>query len=410
MRGEFSRGLQFLVVLLCTISLQACNGSNNTYVPPPPPQVRVALPLQQTVTRYFELTGNTAAINSVNIEARVQGFLETIDYRDGMMVKKGTQLFSIQSNTYQAQVDQAQATLASAQASQVGANLEYQRQLNLSKQQVTTQTAIDSAKATLDQANATILNAKASLDLAMINLGYTKVLAPFDGTVTAHLVDIGALVGVSGPTMLATMVQTDPLYANFSVSEPQVLSIKQSMAAQGRTLTQVDLPTIPIEIGLQGETGYPFKGHLDYVSPQIDSATGTLSVRALIDNKDHALLPGLFVRVRVAVGHEDKAFLVRDDAIGTNQQGSYVLVVGKDETVAQKLVKAGQREGPLRVIEAGLDGGDLVITEGIQQATPGAKVAPEKVAMDTVATAGASGDAALNPNMPKSDASKTTTP
>jgi RND family efflux transporter MFP subunit len=410
MRGEFSRGLQFLVVLLCTISLQACNGSKNTYVPPPPPQVRVAPPLQRTVTRYFELTGNTAAINSVNIEARVQGFLETIDYRDGMMVKKGTQLFSIQSNTYQAQVDQAQATLASAQASQVGASLEYQRQLNLSKQQVTTQTAIDSAKATLDQANATILNAKASLDLAMINLGYTKVLAPFDGTVTAHLVDIGALVGVSGPTMLATMVQTDPLYANFSVSEPQVLSIKQSMAAQGRTLTQVDLPTIPVEIGLQGETGYPFKGHLDYVSPQIDSATGTLSVRALIDNKDHALLPGLFVRVRVPVGHEDKALLVRDDAIGTNQQGSYVLVVGKDETVAQKLVKAGQREGPLRVIEAGLDGGDLVITEGIQQATPGAKVAPEKVAMDAVTTAGASGDAALNPNMPKSDASKTTTP
>ncbi|MGO4566824.1 efflux RND transporter periplasmic adaptor subunit [Rhizobium sp. 2YAF20] len=410
MRGEFSRGLQFLVVLLCAISLQACNGSNNTYVPPPPPQVRVALPLQQTVTRYFELTGNTAAINSVNIEARVQGFLETIDYRDGMMVKKDTQLFSIQSNTYQAQVDQAQATLASAQASQVGANLEYQRQLNLSKQQVTTQTAIDSAKATLDQANATILNAKASLDLAMINLGYTKVLAPFDGTVTAHLVDIGALVGVSGPTMLATMVQTDPLYANFSVSEPQVLSIKQSMAAQGRTLTQVDLPTIPVEIGLQGEIGYPFKGHLDYVSPQIDSATGTLSVRALIDNKDHALLPGLFVRVRVPVGHEDKALLVRDDAIGTNQQGTYVLVVGKDETVAQKLVKTGQREGPLRVIDAGLDAGDLVITEGIQQATPGAKVAAEKVAMDAVATAGASGDAALNPDMPKSDASKTTTP
>ena len=410
MRGEFSRGLQFLVVLLCTISLQACNGSNNTYVPPPPQQVRVALPLQQTVTRYFELTGNTAAINSVNIEARVQGFLETIDYRDGMMVKKGTQLFSIQSNTYQAQVDQAQATLASAQASQVGANLEYQRQLNLSKQQVTTQTAIDSAKATLDQANATILNAKASLDLAMINLGYTKVLAPFDGTVTAHLVDIGALVGVSGPTMLATMVQTDPLYANFSVSESQVLSIKQSMAARGRTLTQADLPTIPVEIGLQGEPGYPFKGHLDYVSPQIDSATGTLSVRALIDNKDHALLPGLFVRVRVPVGHEDKALLVRDDAIGTNQQGSYVLVVGKDETVAQKLVKTGQREGPLRVIEAGLDGGDLVITEGIQQATPGAKVAPEKVAMDAVATASASGDAAPNPDMPKSDAPKTTTP
>ncbi|MBB4566720.1 efflux RND transporter periplasmic adaptor subunit [Rhizobium leucaenae] len=406
MRGGFSQGLQFCGVLVCTISLQACDGSNNTYVAPPPPKVRVALPLQQAVTRYFELTGNTAAINSVDIEARVQGFVESIDYRDGMPVKKDTQLFGIQSNTYQAQVDQAQATLASAQASQVGADQEYQRQLNLTKQKVTTQTALDSAKATLDQANATIQNAKASLDLAMINLGYTKVLAPFDGLVTAHLVDIGALVGVSGPTKLATIVQTDPLYVNFSVSEPQVLMIKRGMAAQGRTFTQTDLPAIPVELGLQGEADYPFKGHLDYASPQVDSSTGTLSVRGIVDNKDHALLPGLFVRVRVPLGHEDKALLVRDDAIGTNQQGSYVLIVGKDEAVEQKLVKTGQREGPLRVIESGLDAGDWVVTEGIQQAIPGSKVAPEKVAIDAVATANASSNVATTIDTPQADASK----
>ncbi|WFU08391.1 efflux RND transporter periplasmic adaptor subunit [Rhizobium sp. CB3090] len=406
MRGGFSQGLQFCVVLLCTISLQACDGSNNTYVVPPPPKVRIALPLQQAVTRYFELTGNTAAINSVDIEARVQGFVESIDYRDGMPVTKDTQLFGIQRNTYQAQVDQAQATLASAQASQVGANLEYQRQLNLSKQSVTTQTALDSAKATLDQANATILNAKASLDLAVINLGYTKVLAPFDGVVTAHLVDVGALVGVSGPTKLATIVQTDPLYVNFNVSEPQVLMIKQDLAKQGHTFRQTDLPTIPVEIGLQDQTDYPFKGHLDYASPQLDASTGTLSVRGIIDNKERALLPGLFVRVRVPVGHDDKALLVPDVAIGSNQQGSYVLVVGKDETVEQKLVKTGQLEGPLRVIQSGLDASDWVVTEGIQQAIPGSKVAPEKVAMDAVATASASNDVVPAIDAQKADAAK----
>lgn len=410
MRGGFSRGLQFCVVLFCTISLQACDGSNNTYVAPPPPKVRVALPLQQAVTRYFELTGNTAAINSVDIEARVQGFLESIDYRDGTTVTKGTQLFSIQSDTYQAQVDQAQATLASAQASQVGADQEYQRQLNLSRQRVTTQTAVDSAKATLDQANATILNAQASLDLAKINLGYTKVVAPFDGTVTAHLVDVGALVGVSGPTTLATIVQMDPLYVNFSVSEPQVLMIKQDMAKQGHTFRQTDLPTIPFEIGLQSETGYPFKGHLDYAAPQIDTASGTLSVRGIVDNKNRALLPGLFVRVRVPVGHEDKALLVRDDAIGSNQLGNYVLVLGKDEIIEQKQVKTGQREGPLRVIESGLDAGDWVVTEGIQQATPGSKVAPEKVALDAAATASASNDIAPAATAPTSDTPKPGTP
>jgi RND family efflux transporter MFP subunit len=342
----------------------------------------IAQPLQQPVTQYFELTGNTAAINSVDIEARVQGYIESIDYQDGTMVTKGAPLFHIQKNTYQAQLDQAQATLDSAVASQVGAKQEYDRQMNLSQQRVTTQAAVDSARATLDQANATIANAKASLDLAQINLGYTQVLAPFDGTVTDHLVDVGALVGVSGPTKLATIVQTDPLYAYFSVSETQVLVIKAGLAKQGRTLKQTDLPSIPAEIGLQTEEGYPHKGHLDYVSPQVDSSTGTLQVRALFDNKDRALIPGLFVRVRVPVGRNDKALLVRDDALGTNQLGSYALVLGKDDVVEQKQVKTGSQQGALRVIESGLDAGDWVITQGIQQAIPGAKVAPEKTDMN----------------------------
>jgi len=357
-------------------------------VPPPPPKVNVAQPLQQPVIEYFELTGNTDAINAVDIEARVQGFLESIDYKDGTAVKKGDKLFSIQRDTYKAQVDQAQAQLASQQASQVGAKQEYDRQLNLMKQQVTTQTAVDSAKATLDEADASILNAQASLDLANINLGYTEVVAPFDGTVTNHLVDVGALVGVSGPTKLASIVQTDPLYVYFNVSEAQVLMIKQSLAKAGRKLTQVDLPNIPVEIGLGDEEGYPHKGHLDYVAPQVDASTGTLSVRGIIDNKEHALLPGLFVRVRVPVAHKDKALLVRDDAIGTNQQGNYVLVLGKDDVIEQRPVKIGQRDGSMRVIESGLEAGDWVVMAGIQRAVPEMKVTPEKVTIEAAAARG----------------------
>lgn len=368
--------------------LSACDSGGNAYVPPPPPKVNVAQPLQQPVVEYFELTGNTDAISAVDIEARVQGFLESVDYKDGTAVKKGDKLFSIQRDTYKAQVDQAQAQLASQQASQVGAKQEYDRQLNLNKQQVTTQTAVDSAKATLDEANASILNAQASLDLANINLGYTEVVAPFDGTVTDHLVDVGALVGVSGPTKLATIVQTDPLYVYFNVSEAQVLTIKQSLAKAGRKLTQVDLPTIPVEIGLGNEEGYPHKGHLDYVAPQIDASTGTLSVRGIVDNKDHALLPGLFVRVRVPVAHQDKALLVRDDAIGTNQQGNYVLVLGKDDVIEQRPVKIGQRDGSMRVIEQGIDVGDWVVMAGIQRAVPDMKVTPEKITIDAAAATG----------------------
>ncbi|MGO6677305.1 efflux RND transporter periplasmic adaptor subunit [Rhizobium leguminosarum] len=391
MRVRLYQGLHLSVVLAGMAILVGCEESGNTYVAPPPPPVRVAQPIQQPVTLYFELTGNTAPLNSVDIEARVQGYVQSIDYQDGMTVMKGTKLFGIERNTYQAQLDQAKASLASQQASQVGAQQEYDRQLNLSKQQVTTQTAVDSAKATLDEANASILNAQANLDLATINLGYTEVLAPFDGTVTDHLVDIGALVGVSGPTKLASIVQTDPLYAYFNVSETQVLMIKETLARQGRTFKQTDLPSIPAEVGLQTEEGYPHKGHLDYVSPQLDASTGTLQVRALFDNKDHAMLPGLFVRVRVPVGHNDKALLVRDDAIGTNQLGSYLLVLGKDDVVEQKQVKTGQREGALRVIDSGLDPADWVVTQGIQQAIPGSKVTPEKMEMSPPAAA--AGDA-----------------
>ena len=388
MRDRSYRGLHLIVILTVVAALSACDSGSNAYVPPPPPKVNVAQPLRQPVVEYFELTGNTDAINAVDIEARVQGFLESIDYKDGTPMKKGDRLFSIQRDTYKAQVDQAQAQLASQQASQVGAKQEYDRQLNLMKQEVTTQTAVDSAKATLDEANAAILNAQASLDLANINLGYTEVVAPFDGTVTDHLVDVGALVGVSGPTKLATIVQTDPLYVYFNVSEAQVLMIKQSLAKAGRKLTQADLPSIPVEIGLGDEEGYPHKGHLDYVAPQIDASTGTLSVRGIIDNKDHALLPGLFVRVRVPVAHKDEALLVRDDAIGTNQQGSYVLVLGKDDVIEQKLVKIGQRNGSMRVIESGLDAGDWVVMAGIQRAVPDMKVTPEKGTIDAASAIG----------------------
>lgn len=381
MREGLHRGLQISVTLIGMTALAACDGSSNTYVPPPPPAVRVAQPVQEAVTLYFELTGNTAPLNSVDIEARVQGYLQSIDYQDGTTVTKGTKLFGIERDTYQAQLDQAKASLASQQASQVGAKQEYDRQLNLMKQEVTTQTAVDSAKATLDEANAQILNAQANVELATINLGYTEVIAPFDGTVTNHLVDIGTLVGVSGPTKLASIVQADPIYAYFNVSETQVLLIKDMLRKQGRTFRQTDLPSIPAELGLQSEEGYPHKGHLDYVSPQLDASTGTLQVRALFENKDKAMLPGLFVRVRVPIGQNEKALLVRDDAIATNQLGSYLLVLGKDDTIEQKQVKTGQRDGALRVIESGLEPTDWVVIQGIQQAIPGSKASPEKIDM-----------------------------
>jgi len=173
------------------------------------------------------------------------------------------------------------------------------------------------------------------------------------------------------------------------------LAIRRSFAKAGRPVSRTDLTylsSIPVEIGLQDEEGYPHKGHLDYVSPQVDPSTGTVAVRAVFENKDNALLPGLFVRVRGPIAHQDKALLTRNDAIGTSQEGSYVLVVGADNIVQHKIVKAGQTQGQLVIIESGLDLGDWVVIEGIQQAFPGAKVAPQRSELKS-AEAGSSDDA-----------------
>jgi len=372
----------FLFTGAAMLALTAC-GEKNAYIAPPPPKVVAAQPLQQPVTRYIEVTGNTQSISTVDLEARVQGFLEQINYVDGALVKKDSVLFVIQRNTYEAQLAQAKATLAGNQAAQLNAQIEYDRQAQLQQQQVSTQAKLDDAKQKLDQAIAGVDSAKANLEIAQINLGYTEVAAPFDGIATRHLVNVGALVGYAGPTKLATVVQVDPIYVYFNISETIVLRIKEGLAKQGKTLR--DVHEVPVEIGTQTESGYPHKGKLDYVAPQVDPSTGTLEVRGIFDNKDLALLPGLFVRVRVPVQRIDKGILVEDIAIGTNQLGEYVLIVGKDNTVEQRQVKLGQISGRLRVVESGLTGDEWVITEGLQRAVPGNKVDPEKKTMTAAA-------------------------
>jgi multidrug efflux system membrane fusion protein len=369
------RALRLLAGGLGLLAVGAC-GQQNSFVPPPPPKVTVAQPLQQQVPLYAELTGNTKAFNEVKLEARVQGFLEQQKYVDGALVKKGDLLFVIQQNTYQAQLEQAQATLDSSKATQANAQVEYSRQATLGQQQFASQARIDDAKTKLAEADANVLSAQANLDISTINLGYTEVTAPFDGIATRHLVSVGALVGYAGPTELASVVQIAPIYVYFEVSETVVLKVKETLARQGKSLR--DVHDVPVEIGLQTEEGYPHKGVIDYIAPQIDASTGTLQVRGLFENKDFALLPGMFVRVRVPIQRPGPALLIPDPAIGTSQLGRYVLVVNNDNVVEQRTVTIGQLDNQLRVIESGLKPDDLVVTDGIQRAIPGNKVEPDK--------------------------------
>jgi membrane fusion protein, multidrug efflux system len=390
-----------VVAAIAAVALAAC-GSRNTFVPPPPAKVVVARPLQKPVVLYIYLTGNTAPYRTANLVARVQGYLESIDYNDGAAVTKGTQLFGIERDTYQAQVDQATAQLAKDKSVLAQARVNLTRYQTLEQQKsIAAQQAQDQGFV-VEQNEATVGIDQANLQTAKINLGFTTVAAPFDGIVTTHLIDIGNLVGASGPTTLATIVQTDPIYVNFTLSEPQFLAVRRDTAKEaGRAVSTSDLKylaTIPVEIGLQNEEGYPHKGHLDYVSPQVDPSTGTIAVRAIFDNKNNVLLPGLFVRVRGPIAHQNNALLTRNDAIGTSQEGSYVLVVGTDNVVHRKIVKTGQQQGQLVIIDSGLDPDDWVVVEGIQQAFPGAKVEPQRTELKSADVG--SPDAADNNSAP----------
>lgn len=373
--------------LLLALALLAACGRQNAFVAPPPPRVIVAKPLQKPAVKYNEATGNTAALNSVDLVARVQGYLEKLNYQDGARVKQGTLLFEIQRNTYEAQLEQAKASLASAQATALMDDLNYQRYVTLGRQGqlAVTQKQIDDAKAVLDAANASVENAKSSLELAEINLGYTRVTAPFDGIVSRHLADLGSLVGYSTPTTLATIVQIQPIYVYFTASESMVLRARQQLAEEGRP--REDYHKMPVEIGLMTDAGYPISGHLDYIAPQVNAATGTLELRGIFENKDGRLLPGLFVRVRVPQPKQQpgSALWVDETAIGQNQLGEYLLIVGKDNVVEQRQIKAGLSEAGLKVIESGLTPNDWVVTSGIQRAVPGQKVHPEERTMLTAA-------------------------
>jgi len=365
-------------VLSLTLAVTAACKKENAYVPPPPPQVGVAKPVKQDVMPYLEVTGNAVAYNAVDLEARVQGYLQEINYQDGAEAKKADTLFVIEPAPYQAQFQQAQATLAATQADLVQAEAEFTRQFTLGKSDFASQSKVDEARAKRDSDKAQIQNNQAGVTIAAINLGYTQVTAPFDGIVTAHLVSVGGLVGVTGPTKLATIVQLDPIYATFTVSEQQVLRIKETMVKRGIKPGEIKNKNVPVEVGLMTENGFPHVGKLDYIAPTIDPSTGTLTARGVLENPDKGLLPGMFLRMRMPLALEKvNALLVPDEALGADQSGSYLLVVDKDNVVQQRTVQTGQLEGKFRVIVSGVAADDLIVISGNQKAVPGSKVAPQ---------------------------------
>ena len=366
-------GSRVAVVIFVSFGLSACE--QNSFVPPPPPKVEVAVPVQRPITRFLEETGNTAPIKSVDLVARVQGFLQSINYQDGTFVKEGTTLFTIEPETYKLKLEQARAAETGAHASLKQAEADFKRQSDLVQRQAVSQATLDTSTSTRDNAQANLQQAQVNTRIAAVNYAYTNVVAPFDGIVTAHLVSIGELVGAATPTQLATIVALDPIYVNFNVNEQDVLRIREEGRRRG--ITPNDLRQFPVEVGLQTDDGYPHKGRLDYISPTLNQSTGTLAVRGVLPNPDRALLPGFFVRVRVPFNEQKDALLVPDVALGSDQAGRYVLVVNGENVVEQRKVLTGPAEGGLRVIESGLKADDRVVTAGLLRAIPGQKVDPQ---------------------------------
>jgi RND family efflux transporter MFP subunit len=323
------------------------------------PSVTVQSPKQEAVTGYLDLSGTVSASRSVNLVARVVGYLESVNFQDGTFVDAGQLLFTIEPKPYEEQLALSQAQLDQAQS-------EYDRQLDLIKQNATSVSNVEKWKSSRDQA-------AAQVELDKINLGYTKVTAPFSGRIGRRLVDPGNLVGAGGATQLATLDQLLPIYVYFNLNEREALRLRDVMAKRGlKPFSEVG--KAPVLVALQGEEGFPHEGILDFTDSSVSTSTGTLQLRAIFKNEDRALFPGVFVNVRIPLGEPTQMLVIPEEAIGNDQEGDYVLLVNADDVVQRRNVQKGTLTPSGRAIRSGLSAGDRVIVKGLQQARVGTKV------------------------------------
>ena len=333
-------------------------GWAGAFAAPMEPAVPVIRPTAARITRYLDTTGTVAAMQSVDLVARIAGTLEGIEVADGAIVTKGTTLFVIEPPPYESKLRQAQAAEEQQRAVVAQADAEHARQAQLRTTSASSQSTVDSALATRDSARAALQQAQEATRQAAITYAYTRVTAPFDGVMTARLVSAGEFVGSGSPTKLATIMQLDPIWVNANISEADVRRARAVMAARGKTVR--DLGAVPVEAALPGESGYPHQGTLDYVAPLVDAATGTLALRGRFGNAGYALLPGALVKLRIALGAETEVLLLPDDAIASDQGTPTVFVVGADGGVTQRPVRLGGTHGGMRIVEDGVTAQDRV--------------------------------------------------
>ncbi len=359
-----------LLAILCLVLplLAACDEKKQAAAPPANPAVGVRPAAMKGVSQSFEFVGRIKAVEKVDVRARVEGFLEKVAFREGQDVKAGDLLYQIEKVQFQAQVDQAKANLASAEAEVTNAQAQYNRQFELARHQFSPQSTVDQNKAALDTGRAKILQMRAALTQAEVNLDYTDIRSPISGRIGRTAYTVGNLVNPAS-AVLATIVSQDPIYVLFPVSVRDLEIIREA-----RRNEEGGLAKIEIRVRLSNGKDYPQRGVWNLTDPQVDQQTDTLIMRATIPNPERQLIDGQFVTAVIRERREEPRLVVPQAAVQIDQSGRYVLVVDDQHKVEQRRVETGPNRDTDVVITSGLKEGEKVIVDGIQKVRPGQAV------------------------------------
>lgn len=367
-----------IILIVAVVLLLLHRGIKHFYPSTPPAQVAPSVVIQKPQTAkivdYVTQTGSMVACNSVTLVARVEGYLDKVEFTDGGLVKNGQELFIIEPEPYLEKLKSAQASVAARKARYAYAIAEYARQKRMYTQNATSLSNVQKWLAQTEETKAEIDKSKADAEIAAINYSYTHIHSPFAGRIGRHLVDPGNLVGNGKATDLATVEQIDPIYVYFNLSELDLIKIRNAARAKG--FKNKDINKIPVYVKMQNETQFLHEGKLDFVNTGLNASTGTMQFRGILSNKDYDLLPGLFVQVRIPINAATPHLTIPDIAVQYDQIGPYVYLVNNKQIVQIQRVELGPVEQGIRAVTKGLQLEDQVIIDGIQNATPGNAVSP----------------------------------
>ncbi|MCU0795650.1 MAG: efflux RND transporter periplasmic adaptor subunit [Akkermansiaceae bacterium] len=370
----------FIPLLLAALFLPACKPRQAQGGPPPPPVVDFVLPVTQTITSWDEYNGRFEAVESVEVRARVSGLLEEIHFKDGQTVEKGDLLFTLDRRPFEAALKAAEAELNQTRAAAELARSNYERARQLLEKNAVAAEEVDVRKGTLAEADARVEAAKARVETANLDLSYTEIRSPIHGRIADRFISVGNLIsgGSAESTLLTTIVSIDPIYCRIDADEATVL--KYLRLQQQENPESARSNPVPVEVAVDGDTGYPRKGVIDFVSNAFDPATATLRARAVLENKDNFLAPGMFAKLRLPGRGEYSATLVPEIAIQSQQDLTFVLTLDENNLIQALPVTLGPRHEDLRVIESEIPANTRILVSGLTIARPGMPAVPKPAA------------------------------